>query len=177
MNLFLTSLRVWLAAALLLVGLSACITRLEPTVGVPITGLDHLAETLSIQQFSVNGQGGAQAGKGGSQVCCVSLPKYWRPGLTVKVVWWVTNWPAKVYSRHEQDVPVEKYDEVGNLYVHFLQDGSVRVLSSLPYPENPSYPGPAYSTVPRKSPWKVYRPKAGEPEFPQVPNAMEAQPK
>jgi hypothetical protein len=170
-------LKAWFAAVLLVTSLSACNAKPEPMVSVPITGLDHLAETLSIQQFSVNGTGGAQAGKGGSHVCCVELPKQWRAGLTVKVAWGVTNWPAKVYSLHERDVLVEKYDEVGNLYVHFLRDGSVRVLSSLPYPEKPSYQGPAYSSVPRKEPWEIYYRKPGEAEFAQVKNAMETQPK
>jgi hypothetical protein len=177
MSNYINPLKAWFAAALLVTGLSACNAKPEPMVGVPITGLDHLAETLSVQQFSVNGTGGAQAGKGGSQVCCVDLPKQWRPGLTVKVAWAVTNWPAKVYSQHEREVPVEKYEEVGNLYVHFLLDGSVRVLSSLTYPEKPSYQGPAYSTVLRKDPWKTYGGKPGDPEFTEVKNAMEVQPK
>ena len=172
-----TSLRAWLAAVFLVTNLSACNAKPEPMVSVPITGLDHLAETLSIQEFSVNGQGGAQAGRGGRHVCCVELPKHWRPGLTVKVAWAVTNWPAEVYSDHEREVPVEKYDEVGNLYVHFLRDGSVRVISSLYHPIQPMYPGPAYSTVLRKEPWKIYKGKPGDPEFTPVKNAMEAQPK
>lgn len=162
------------AACLALV---ACKPPPEPVVPVPITGLDHLAEHLSIQQFSVNGQGGAQAGKGGRQVCCVSVPATWRPDLTVQVAWGVTNWPAKVYSLHERVVPVEKYDEVGNLYVHFLKDGSVRVISSPYHPMGTAYPGPAYATVLRKEPWEIYFRKPGEPEFTEVKNAMEVPPK
>lgn len=162
-----------LLTAALLSTLSACTPAPEPVVPVPITGLDHLADHLSIQQFSVNGQGGAQAGKGGSHVCCVNLPAKWRPGLTVNVAWGVTNWPAKVYSLHERDVAVDKYDEVGNLYIHFLRDGSVKALSSLYHPMGENYPGPAYSTVPRKEPWEIYFRKPGEPEFPEVKDATE----
>ncbi|WP_396913644.1 DUF3304 domain-containing protein [Mycolicibacterium sp.] len=165
-------LRTWVLSVCILPALMACKEE-EYTVPVPITGLDHLDAHLSVQQFSVNGQSGAQAGKGGSQVCCVELPAVWRSNLTVKVAWGVTNWPAKVYSWHERQVPVDRYDEVGNLYVHFLPDGSVRVLSSTIYPEKPSYPGPAHSTVPRKEPWEVYLRKPGEPEFARVKDAME----
>lgn len=171
-----TILRTCWAAVLCALALTAC-AQPEPMVGVPITGLDHLAEHLSIQEFSVNGQGGAQAGKGGSHVCCVEIPARWRPGLTVKVRWGVTNWPAKVYSLHEREVPLEKYDEIGNLYVHFLRDGSVRAISSLVYPEKPSYRGPAYSTVLRKEPWEIHARNPGEPEFLEVPNAMEVKPR
>ena len=159
--------------AIIVVATTAC-REAEPQIPVPITGLDHLAEHLSIQQFSVNGQGGAQAGKGGSQICCVAVPVKWRPDLTVKVAWGVTNWPAKVYSWHEREIHVERYDEVGNLNVHFLRDGSVRVLVSAIYPERASYPGPSYSTVPRKEPWELYHQKPGEPEYTRVKNAMEA---
>lgn len=143
----------------------------EKTVGVTLTGLDHLEAHLSIQEFSVNGVSGHQAGGGGSSVCCVSLPAVWRPGLTVTVKWGVTNWPHRAYSWHERVVPVERYDEVGMLYVHFLRDGAVRVISFNGYPELEGYPGPAYETVLDKNPWKVYRRQPGEPLFTEVPDA------
>lgn len=142
----------------------------EKTVGVTLTGLDHLDADLSIQNFSVNGVSGHQAGGGGRSVCCVSLPEVWRPDLKVNVRWAVTDWKRKVYSEHERIVPVERYDEVGMLYVHFLRDGTVRVISFNGYPEKAGYPGPPYSTVLEKRPWDIdLRP--GE-TFPKVENAM-----
>jgi hypothetical protein len=170
----------WRVAALLLAAstLAGCaIAAQEETYGPGITGLDHLAEHLSIQNFWVDGHAGHQAGKGGSKVCCAKLPMRWRPGLTVTVRWGVTNWPAKVYSMHERVVPVEKYDEPGALYVHFLPDHSVRVIVSNIYPEHvKTYPGPSYATVLRKEPWKLYSQdrKPGDPRFELVPDATKA---
>ena len=147
----------------------------EETVGAGLTGLDHLAEHLSIQEFSVNGTHGHQAGRGGRTVCCVSLPAKWRAGLTVNVRWGVTNWKRRVYSRYEREVPVEPYDEIGQLYVHFLHNGDVRVITSMyaAWGRGGYYPGPSYDTVLRKHPWTVYNRKPDEPEFVQVPDAME----
>lgn len=163
-----------LVALLLSVSLSACLAKSdsEETVGVSMTGLDHLAEHLSVQDFWVDGHHAHQAGKGGRQVCCASLPAKWRPGLTVKVRWGVTNWRDRVYSMHEKVVQVDRYETAGALRVHFLVDGSVRVLAVDDYPEKPGYPGPPYSTVLRKQPWKDYPRPEGMKEFPQVENAM-----
>lgn len=145
----------------------------ERTVGVTLTGLDHLDAHLSIQNFWVDGVSGHQAGRGGRSVCCVSLPATWRPGLTVKVQWAVTDWRRKVYSMHERVVPVDRYDELGNLNIHFLRDGSVRAVSSMyaPWGEGGYYPGPSYDTVLKKRPWDIEL-RPGE-SFPQVGNAMQ----
>ena len=174
------SLRALLLMTLLAFTLSGCKADEVPnTVGVTISGLDHLAEHLSVQDFWVNGVTGHQAGKGGSQVCCAKLPASWRPGLAVKVAWGVTNWRDHVYSMHERAVTVDKYDELGTLYIHFLHDGSVRAVSSVyaAWGQGGYYPGPAYSTVLRKQPWTDY--KASRPEsmseFPQVEDAMKDQ--
>jgi hypothetical protein len=106
-------------------------------------------------------------------VCCISLPAHWRPAIKMHVAWSVTNWRDKVYSLHEADVELERYDEVGNLFVHFLPDGSVRVLSSLAHPMSPTYAGPPYSSVPRKWPARIYPTKGDGSDFRQVKNAME----
>ena len=167
--------RPWLvgvAAASLLAGCQANEPR-ERTVGVNLTGLDHLEAHLSIQNFWVNGVSGHQAGKGGSTVCCVSLPAVWRDGLTVQVRWAVTNWPHKAYSIHERVVPVDRYDELGTLNIHFLRDGSVRAVSSMyaSWGRGGYYPGPSYETVLRKHPWDIYLSEPGEPLFKEVPDA------
>lgn len=162
----------WLLCVGLLWLASACSAK-EDTVGVGLTGLDHLAAHLSIQNFWVNGSSGHQAGKGGSTVCCVSLPATWRPGLIVHVKWGVTNWKRRVYSYYERDVAVDRYDAPGNMYVHFLRDGEVRVLADGFYPEKPGYPGPSYDTVLKKKPWDIYARQPDEPLFDLVPNSME----
>jgi Protein of unknown function (DUF3304) len=168
---------LWLSACLCMgLTLQACRAQ-DKTESIPvtITGLDHLAEHLSIQDFWVNGTGGHQAGKGGSQVCCVSLPDKWQPNLQVKVRWGVTNWKRRVYTMYEKMVPVDTYGEVGNVYVHFLRDGAVRVVSSnyAAWGSGGYYPGPSYDDVLKKRPWTDYKRKPDEPEFAEVANAME----
>lgn len=164
-----------LLAMCLLVPLGACDAKpSEEGIGTTITGLDHLPEHLSIQDFWVNGKGGHQAGRGGSEVCCVALPRVWHPGLTVKVRWGVTNWKRRAFTFYERVVPVERYDEVGQLFVHFLPDGSVRAVSSMyaAWGQGGFYPGPSYDTVLKKQPWTDYKRKPEEPEFEEVKDAM-----
>lgn len=171
--------RGWLLAAvaacflLAAPGCQARDTEPDPNegIGVGITGIDHLADHLSVQRFSVNGYDASQAGKGGSTVCCATLPRKWRPGMTVKVRWDVTNWPARTFGYYEREVPVEKYEEVGQLWVHFLADGSVRVVSSIDGPRSPAYPGP-HDPIPQKYPWKKYPGPSEVGDFRQVPDAM-----
>lgn len=145
----------------------------EKTVGVMLTGLDHLDAHLSIQNFWVNGVSGHQAGRGGSSVCCVSLPAVWRPDLAVEVEWGVTNWPRKAYSMHKRVVPVDRYEKLGDLHIHFLRNGEVRAVSSMygAWDRDGYYPGPSYDTVLRKKPWTVYKRNPEEPLFAEVPDA------
>ncbi len=164
---------LFFVCALMIPNLAACQDKPVKTTGVSMTGLDHLAEHLSIQDFWVNGAAGQQAGKGGRQVCCASIPAMWQPGTKVIVRWDVTNWKRRAYTTYEKEVEIEKYDLPASLYVHFLQDGSVKVLSYDGYPEKPGYPGPSYVTVLNKKPWIDYKRKPDEPEFTEVPNAME----
>ena len=129
----------------------------EEMIPVMLTGVDYLPEHLSVQSFSVDGHQGGSAGTG-SQMCCVSLPANWRPGLRVRVVWGVTNWHKCEADEYVTQVEIERYDEGGNLYVHFLRDGFVRVVSSnygvpVDHPEN-KHPVPA--PIPDKNPWHRY---------------------
>ncbi len=137
-------------------GLTACqALGKEEGHGVGLTGIDHLVDHLSVQNFWVNGHNGAQAGKGGSLVCCVVVPGKWRPGLKVHVEWNVTNWKERTSQTYEAEVPVDQYDEVGTMYVHFLPDGAVRItLANVP-PYSPDYPG-THDPISRKEPWKTH---------------------
>jgi hypothetical protein len=167
-----TGLVLWLP----LLGMQGGCVRAEDaveTVGVPITGVDHLAEHLSIQDFWVNGARGHQAGGGGSTVCCATLAIAPHKVTVVRVRWAVTNWKRRVYGYLEREVPLEVYDGGGPLYVHFLSDGGVRAVLSETYPEKPGYPGPSYATVlTRKQPWEDYQREIDEPRFAEVPDPM-----
>ena len=81
-----------------------------PMTGVMLTGLDHLADHLSVQHFEIDGTDGFQAGDGARIVCCAHVPVDWHEGLTAKVVWDVTNWRDCKGESHEANVPVTRYE-------------------------------------------------------------------
>jgi hypothetical protein len=124
---------------------------------VGLTGVHHMGEDFVISEFYVNGYSGGNVGKeggGGSNVCCVMLPKNWRPGLEVDLRWSVSDWSrqneketkAGIYTSVQWTnlkafVPVEKYEEgASQLYVHFFAGGRVRVISSPLGSESPHHP-------------------------------------
>lgn len=123
-----------------------------PMAGVSMTGIDHLADHLSVQDFWVDGRSGFQAGKGGRVVCCARIPLVWAPGASVEVRWEVANWREGTWRCFRRRVPLVPYDELGRLYVHFLPDGDVRVVSSNYPPRADAYPGP-HVPIPAKAPW------------------------
>lgn len=154
--------RTWIAAlgfALMSV-LSACQSfAKEETFGYSMGGIDHLANNLSVTDFWVNGAAGFQAGSGNAGVSAPVLPVKWHPGLTVHVVWDIRDWEHDKGTTHEADVPVDPYTEDGgDLWVHFLANGTVRVVVSNVAPRSPKYLGP-HDPIPEKSPWDVYPPR------------------
>ncbi|WP_166815952.1 DUF3304 domain-containing protein [Luteimonas yindakuii] len=125
-------------------------------IGAAITGIDHLADHLSVQQFSVDGYNAARAGEGGSTVCCAMLPAQWRPDLIVRVEWVEQNWRDCSYRNRQREVAVDRYDEAGQIWVHLLVDDSIRVVASGRHgPRSESYSGPRDS-IPYKHPWHEY---------------------
>lgn len=139
---------------LIATGLLAACQSVPPMRGVSMTGIDHLDDHLSVQDFQVDGHSAFQAGKGGSSVCCTRIPETWHPGLKVHVTWNVTNWRDRTWSEQAADVAVDRYDEIGDMYVHFLADGKVRVLLSNYPPRADDYSGP--KGIPQKYPWDRY---------------------
>lgn len=121
-------------------------------------GIDHLADNLSVNDFWVNGAAGFQAGSGNAGAPSPALPEKWHPGLTAHVVWYVRDWEHDTSSKHEADVPVDPYTEDGNVWVHFLANGTVRVVVSNVGPRSPTYPGP-HDPIPQKEPWDMYPPR------------------
>jgi hypothetical protein len=114
---------------------------------VGLTGYQHIGPNFNIAGFYVNGYDGSNVGReggGGSEVCCVLLPKKWRPGLVVEVRWAVGDWSKEnraeihaenyrsiTYTCFKAMVPVERYATAERVYVHFFSGGKVRVVSSL----------------------------------------------
>ena len=145
--------RAWLVA----LGF-ALMAAFSSTANASMSGIDHLPDNLSVTDFWVNGTGGFQAGKGGSSTPGPALPEKWHPGLTVHVVWDVRDWEHDKGTTHEADVPVDPYTEDGDLWVHFLANGTVRVVVSNMGPRSPIYPGP-HDPIPQKEPWDMYPPR------------------
>ncbi len=132
----------------------------DALIALPITGIDHLADHVSIQNFWVNGASGQQAGKGGRRVCCVRVPRTWKPGLILTVRWEILNWRDWEDDVHETKVELEPYTDLGALYVHFLADGSVRAVATNEGPRSPTYIGPRIP-IPQKEPWTTIGRKPG----------------
>jgi hypothetical protein len=113
---------------------------------VSLTGVQHSGPNFNISDFYVNHTSGSNVGRGGGGggiVCCVALPKKWRPDFTVEVRWAVGDWSKENLTEtaagnytsitsegvYKALVPVEKYEEPGKMYVHFFKGGKVRVVS------------------------------------------------
>ena len=108
-----------------------------------------------IVAIAVNDKGGvlnasAQSG-GGDAICCVLLPKEWRPGLTAEIAWredgqWQTDANGKeiikdgrqVYVPEpwkKKTVEIPRYPkEMGTFYIVFFPNDEVRVAIKNGYP-------------------------------------------
>ncbi len=99
----------------------------EKTVPVGVTGYNH-TDTY-IDSFAINGHWGGNLrrhGGGGSDVCCMSLPDPWRPGIKVTVSW-ESNGQVK-----ERQVEMPQYDAkvLSTINAHFLRSGEVKVFAT-----------------------------------------------
>jgi hypothetical protein len=107
-----------------------------------IVGVHHLGSDYLINGFYVDGHYGSNVGEsgGGSQMCCVTLPKKWHPELKAEVRWEVHHIirpsapggaeTAEVTGMYRARVPVEAYAGPGDFYVHFFPQGRVRIVIS-----------------------------------------------
>lgn len=85
--------------------------------------------SASVRGDEVGGGGGGGMsawGAGHANICCSSIPRVWHPGIKVLVRW---NMPeGHTYRWKEKIVEVEKYDETGDIYLHFFANDEVRVV-------------------------------------------------
>lgn len=90
---------------------------------------------------TVDGAGGGAMsawGVGNANICCATIPRVWHPGMKVNVRW---NMPIGVKDViKEKIVEVEKYDQTGDVYMHFFPNDEVRVVVSPDGPRSPNYP-------------------------------------
>ncbi|MFN3295678.1 DUF3304 domain-containing protein [Caldimonas sp.] len=151
-----------IAATLIAMLVAGCADRDKVTMSY--IGVNH-TETY-IATLYINGQGGVMnvfPMGGGGVVCCVTLPRRWKPGLTVKITWreegdWLRDEKGQPVIREgkkvliegpwkERTVEVQPYTEKdlgAGLHVHFLPGDQVLVKVSNISPHhkdyNPPYP-------------------------------------
>ncbi|QOD81341.1 DUF3304 domain-containing protein [Chromobacterium haemolyticum] len=133
----------------------------------PVSGYNHTS--ANINNFSVNRAGGHNISPfnngGGSQSCCASLPRQWRPGLMATVEWEKDPNPrapialdrtgrqydmeayerhAANYTQHRATLEIPRYEKSCGVQVHFLPCDEVRVVSTCRSPLHPDYPYKAF---------------------------------
>ncbi|SPA55460.1 conserved exported protein of unknown function [Cupriavidus taiwanensis] len=145
--------------------------RADDMAASSITAYNHTPDY--IHQFYVNDAWGGNSfayGGGGGFVCCVTYPRKWHEGLTATVRWTTSSsdpnatGDAAVGKWHEAIVSIEKYDKPGNVNVHFLPNGKVRIIISSKGAGHPDYPGPDYPVMPPDFHFEPWRGAASEAE-------------
>ncbi|WP_116358494.1 DUF3304 domain-containing protein [Cupriavidus taiwanensis] len=161
-----------LAALSMLVGACSKSEGLEDDMAASsITAYNHTPDY--IHQFYIDDAWGGNSfayGGGGGFVCCVTYPRKWHQGLSVKVRWTISSSDPNATGAeaeetwHEAIVPIEKYDKPGNVNVHFLPNGNVRLIISSKGAGHPDYPGPDYPVKPPDFHFEPWRGAASEAE-------------
>ena len=134
--------------------LSACFE--EEMDSVSYQGANHTDEAAA--EVTINGEGGImiamEHGYSGN-ICCVNVPKKWRPGLTVTVAWedgghWLLDEQGKEVIRggrtvlvrgvrKSKTVPVPEYATPEILWIHFFPNDEVKVVLSKYWPGHPKH--------------------------------------
>ncbi|WP_442030347.1 DUF3304 domain-containing protein [Pseudoduganella sp. RAF53_2] len=125
--------------------LAGCLLMREPDpVLVSVDAVHYFPSEYRVDEFYIDHHyfgSSSFDGIAGSGLCCIAIPERWRPGLTVDVSWSVTDWTLtpiddkahfdakkiRVVGLYRADVPVEKYEEADDLFVHFFEGGLIRV--------------------------------------------------
>ena len=121
----------WLTVCLLVGALTGCASAAREQgrekVGAMVSIVNHTDRYIA--SASVNGAGGdgmPEYGAGGASICCAAIPAAWYPGMKVEVRW---NMPiGRTPVVKVKEVEVEKYDEPGDIYLHFFPEDRVRVI-------------------------------------------------
>ncbi|MGO4416908.1 DUF3304 domain-containing protein [Cupriavidus sp. KB_39] len=130
--------RAWIAGLLAALSLAVSGCGEEP-ISVSMVGYNHT--DVGIYAFEVNGYGGPNIGAhegGGKFTCCVTVPRIYKPGTTVKVRW--VNRIDDVPQERIVAVPPYGPEEIGRFAVHFLRDGNVKVFVTMMALRHPDYP-------------------------------------
>ncbi len=140
-----------LAAILAVATLTACAGSAMSTrdkdsnyFNASLGGVNHTGQYL--YGFSLDGSFGGNASKyggGNAGICCVRLPRVYRPGLTVDIKYDLLINDGKEHNwKMKKGVPVEPYTKSGSVYVHFFPNDQIRVVVSNVYPFGKDHPIP-----------------------------------
>lgn len=95
--------------------------------GAQVGIVNHTEKFIYTTRVNDAGGGHAYAYSAGiANICCVTVPNKWRPGLKFLVRWDMPIGSKHVYK--EKVVEVEKYDEPGSMYLHFFPNDLVRIV-------------------------------------------------
>ncbi|MET3134202.1 hypothetical protein AAKU55_004497 [Oxalobacteraceae bacterium GrIS 1.11] len=134
---------IYFMCALFIAGCATQERKENPTANAQVGIVNHTGKY--IYSATVDGSGGGNMSKwgaGGADVCCASIPRVWHPGMKVLVRWDMPEGHTHIIK--EKIVEVEKYDEPGDIFMHFFPTDEVRVVVSVVGPQNPSHPIPYY---------------------------------
>jgi hypothetical protein len=109
----------------------------EEKIPVSIVGYNHT--DIYIPSFNVNGGGGSNSfahSGGGSIVCCIEIPKEWKPGLNAKI-----RWMNEDDTWNEVVLEIPKYSpDLGDFQVHFFDNRAVKAFVFNGGAKTPGYP-------------------------------------
>ncbi len=86
---------------------------------------------------------------GGEKGCCLNLPKTWRSGMKVRVVWAEADRRQTFPGEHTLDLEIPRYEEPADLYLVFHGQQDIEVVVSKAEPGHPEWRGRIKAT-----PWE-----------------------
>jgi Protein of unknown function (DUF3304) len=145
---------VGLLALLPLALLTGCFE--EEKTGVGYVVVNHTFE--GVVDVTVNGEGGIAAayprGTSGN-VCCITLPVKWKPGVTVTFAWedggrWLLDDKGKEVirdgktvlvrgPRKSKTITVPQYDKPEDMWIHFFDNDEIKLVFSKYGPGHPKH--------------------------------------
>jgi hypothetical protein len=133
----------FLIAFLLLPLLAGCNIQQDEMIPTEIHGNDH-NQDVDVAGYTINDETGGSLGGG---VCCVQVPKKWKPGLKIKVSWsYIQNFTnPNPPPRQTAVVEIPRYeaDEIGGLTIHFFPGNRIKAVMGIGF-------GGVYTPLPRE---------------------------
>jgi len=126
------------------VALGAGFTVMSQASAMDLVGYNYTDE--HVEASTVNGYPGPNIyphGGGGGSVCCISVPREWKQGMTVTVKW-TDDRNANPIPWKTRVVEVPRYtpEDIGMFAVHFFPGDVVKVLVTMKFAGHPDYPYP-----------------------------------